>query len=82
MNYSAKAKKTSDDHYHVNNDNDDDAEIFSIPGLLSHYGPGHHDYTDTNMALSKVTIPSYIMIIINIIIIIIMNIIITIIMVI
>merc|ERR1719361_3202063 len=22
--------------------------------LLSHYGPGHHDYTDTNMALSKV----------------------------
>ena len=23
-------------------------------GLLSHYGPGHHDYTDTNMALSKV----------------------------
>jgi len=24
------------------------------PGLLSHYGPGHHDYTDTNMALSKV----------------------------
>lgn len=22
--------------------------------LLSHYGPSHHDYTDTNMALSKV----------------------------
>ena len=25
-----------------------------LSGLLSHYGPGHHDYTDTNMALSKV----------------------------
>ena len=23
-------------------------------GLLNHYGGGHHDYTDTNMALSKV----------------------------
>ena len=30
------------------------------PGLLSHYGPGHHDYTDTNMALSKVKIKSFI----------------------
>ena len=25
-----------------------------ISGLLNHYGGGHHDYTDTNMALSKV----------------------------
>ena len=23
-------------------------------GLLNHYGGGHYDYTDTNMALSKV----------------------------
>ena len=25
-----------------------------LVGLLNHYGSGHHDYTDTNMALSKV----------------------------
>ena len=31
---------------------------FLSPGLLSHYGPGHHDYTDTNMALSKVKMKS------------------------
>ena len=30
-------------------------------GLLSHYGPGHHDYTDTNMALSKVKMKSFIL---------------------
>ena len=28
--------------------------IFSFSGLLNHYGGGHYDYTDTNMALSKV----------------------------
>ena len=26
----------------------------NVSGLLNHYGGGHHDYTDTNMALSKV----------------------------
>ena len=25
-----------------------------VLGLLNHYGGSHHDYTDTNMALSKV----------------------------
>ena len=28
--------------------------ILLFAGLLNHYGSGHHDYTDTNMALSKV----------------------------
>ena len=30
------------------------SSIFTFSGLLNHYGGGHHDYTDTNMALSKV----------------------------
>ena len=29
-------------------------KMFIFSGLLNHYGGGHYDYTDTNMALSKV----------------------------
>ena len=33
---------------------DSDPSNYLLAGLLNHYGGGHHDYTDTNMALSKV----------------------------